>query len=83
MFSLAADPDLAGVLREEAEAVTKLEGWTKNALSKMYKLDSFLRENQRCTGDDGRKSISFHRQIVALSRPSSHISFAYTGLFNN
>lgn len=58
LFNLAADPDLAAVLREEVEAVLKEEGWTKNAFVKMRKLDSFLRETQRCNGDDSRTCVA-------------------------
>lgn len=35
-------------LREEVQAVVDKEGWTKAAVSKMYKMDSFFKEVQRC-----------------------------------
>ena len=47
MFYLAAHPEWQKPLREEAEAVTKAEGWTKDSVNKMVKVDSFLRESQR------------------------------------
>jgi hypothetical protein len=34
-------------MREEAERVIAAEGWTKAALGKMHKIDSFLRESMR------------------------------------
>jgi len=34
-------------MREEVEAVVNKEGWTKSALSKFHKIDSFLKEAQR------------------------------------
>jgi hypothetical protein len=34
-------------MREEAARVIKEEGWSKAALNKMHKIDSFLRESQR------------------------------------
>ena len=37
-------------LREEIEAAVKLHGWTKVAVGKMWKLDSFMREAQRLNG---------------------------------
>ena len=37
-------------LREEDEAVTAADGWTKAAMGKMRKLDSFLKESQRFNG---------------------------------
>jgi hypothetical protein len=38
-------------MREEAERVTREEGWTKPALNSMHKIDSFLRESQRMNGN--------------------------------
>ncbi|KAF8887264.1 cytochrome P450 [Gymnopilus junonius] len=35
-------------LRDEVEVVVGEEGWSKAAVSKMYKMDSFFRELQRC-----------------------------------
>ncbi|THH06027.1 hypothetical protein EW145_g4362 [Phellinidium pouzarii] len=37
-------------LREEIERVIKEEGWTKIAMTKMQKLDSFMKESQRFNG---------------------------------
>ncbi|KAF7369896.1 hypothetical protein MSAN_00619100 [Mycena sanguinolenta] len=48
-------------LREEAEQVVEEHGWTKAALNKMYKIDSFLRESQRMH-DNG--PLSMTRQIL-------------------
>ncbi|KAF9734885.1 hypothetical protein PMIN02_001884 [Paraphaeosphaeria minitans] len=46
---LSADPSLVEALREEATRVYNEDGkqWTKNGLSRMYKLDSAIRESQR------------------------------------
>ena len=35
-------------LRDEVHNVVREEGWTKGAVSRMYKMDSFFRELQRC-----------------------------------
>ena len=50
LFHLAANPRYIQPLREEVEAITKEEGWSKAALGKMRKIDSFLRECQRVEG---------------------------------
>ncbi len=43
-------PETLQPLREEIEPLVKEEGWTKAAMSKMWRLDSFLRESQRYNG---------------------------------
>lgn len=44
MYHLAAYHQYVDPLREEVEAVVQEEGWTKSAIDKMYKIDSFVRE---------------------------------------
>ena len=50
LFDLAAAPEYIQPLREEIESVLAVEGWTKIAMGKMWKLDSFLKESQRVNG---------------------------------
>jgi len=50
LFHLAAHPEYIEPLREEMEAVILEEGWTKQAMGGMNKLDSFLKESQRLSG---------------------------------
>ncbi|KAJ3489331.1 hypothetical protein NLI96_g2202 [Meripilus lineatus] len=50
LFRLASHPEYMAPLRAEVEAVIKSDGWTKIALQKMRKVDSFLRECQRYQG---------------------------------
>ncbi|TBU42576.1 cytochrome P450 [Dichomitus squalens] len=50
LFDLAAAPEYIQPLREEIEPIVAAEGWTKAAMGKMWKLDSFLRESQRFNG---------------------------------
>ena len=50
LFDLAAAPQYLQPLREEIEPIIAAEGWTKAAMGKMWKLDSFLRESQRFNG---------------------------------
>jgi len=47
LYHLAAMPHYIQPMREEVEAVVNKEGWTKSALSKFHKIDSFLKEAQR------------------------------------
>ncbi|KAJ7170266.1 cytochrome P450 [Mycena crocata] len=47
LYSLAANPEYIAPLREEIEAVVRTEGWTKIAMGKMVKLDSFMKESAR------------------------------------
>ncbi|KAI0640078.1 cytochrome P450 [Trametes polyzona] len=50
IYHLAERPELLQPLREEIEPLVNEEGWTKNAMGKMWKLDSFMRESQRHNG---------------------------------
>ncbi|TFK88883.1 cytochrome P450 [Polyporus arcularius HHB13444] len=50
LLDLAAYPDYIKPLRKEIEAIVATEGWTKAAMGKMWKVDSFLRESQRING---------------------------------
>ncbi|EIW64803.1 cytochrome P450 [Trametes versicolor FP-101664 SS1] len=50
LYHLAERPELLKPLREEIESLINEEGWTKNSMAKMWKLDSFLRESQRHNG---------------------------------
>ncbi|KAJ7486891.1 cytochrome P450 [Mycena latifolia] len=50
LFDLATYPEYMPSLRLEVQRVVAEEGWTKEALGKMHKIDSFLRESQRING---------------------------------
>ncbi|KAI0060666.1 cytochrome P450 [Artomyces pyxidatus] len=50
LYHLADNPEYVQPLRDEVEAVVGAIGWTKAAMGKMRKLDSFLRECQRVHG---------------------------------
>ncbi|KAI0800572.1 cytochrome P450 [Fomes fomentarius] len=50
LYDLATYPENLHPLREEIEEVVASEGWTKNGLNKMRKLDSFLKESHRWNG---------------------------------
>ncbi|KAI0699941.1 cytochrome P450 [Cerioporus squamosus] len=50
LLHLAAEPQYLQPLRDEVEAIVAAEGWTKAAMGKMWKIDSFLKESQRVNG---------------------------------
>ena len=50
LYRLAAYPEYAKPLREEVEQIVQEEGWTKNSMGKMRKVDSYLKECQRLDG---------------------------------
>ncbi|KAG6329984.1 hypothetical protein ID866_9105 [Astraeus odoratus] len=50
LYHLAVNPQFAKSLREEVEAVVEEDGWTKEALGKMRRVDSFLKETLRHEG---------------------------------
>ncbi|KAF5349582.1 hypothetical protein D9756_008945 [Leucocoprinus leucothites] len=50
VYDLAVHPEYVKELREEAETVIAEEGWTKVALQKLRKIDSFLKESHRLNG---------------------------------
>lgn len=50
LFYLATHPEYVQPMREEVEAVIDAEGWTKAAVAKLWKVDSFLKESQRLSG---------------------------------
>ena len=55
LFDLASRPGYIERIREEVEAVVAEYGWTKVAMGRMRKLDSFLKESQRVRGVSYRK----------------------------
>ena len=57
MFHLAANPEYILPLREEVEAVTTQDGWTKAAMNKLRKLDSLMKESQRLNGINASEII--------------------------
>ena len=50
LYNLAANPQYIQALRDEVEPIVKEEGWSKAAVAKMYKVDSFMKETQRMNG---------------------------------
>ncbi|KAJ6555170.1 cytochrome P450 [Mycena vulgaris] len=61
LYHLALSPEYVTPLREEVEAAVRDEGWSKAAMGKCSKLDSFLRESQRF---NGVSAINMNRMVV-------------------
>ncbi|KAJ7574537.1 cytochrome P450 [Mycena floridula] len=61
LYFLADHPELVPSLREEVEEVISTEGWTKTAMGKMKKLDSFIKESGRLTGTG---SFAMERKVL-------------------
>jgi hypothetical protein len=59
LYRLIAKPEYVEPLRQEVETVIREEGWTKAAIDKMHKIDSFLRETQRVDGISSGRLDSF------------------------
>lgn len=59
LYTLAVMPHYIQPMREEVEAVVSEEGWTKASMSKLYKVDSFLKESQRFTGLASRTQLFY------------------------
>ena len=47
MYDLAIHPEYVAPLREEIERLVATDGWKKQTLMKMWKLDSFIKESLR------------------------------------
>ncbi|KAJ6570329.1 cytochrome P450 [Mycena sp. CBHHK59/15] len=50
IYDLAAFPEYASAMREEAAHAVRADGWSATALANMHKIDSFLPESQRFNG---------------------------------
>ncbi|KAI0261281.1 cytochrome P450 [Gloeopeniophorella convolvens] len=61
LYRLLNNPQHIEPLRQDIEAAVAEEGWTKAAMNKMTKLDSFLRETQRL---DGLGTLGMRRRVL-------------------
>lgn len=61
LFDLASHTQYIEPLREEAQEMVGLHGWTKESVNKMRKLDSFLKESSRMRGIG---SVSMSRKVL-------------------
>lgn len=76
LYHLATLPDATKTLREEIESQIAGEGWTAGAMSKMARLDSFLKETQRYTG------VALGKESTGSSRPHRSFSLPFPVTFN-
>ena len=73
-----------GPLRAEIEPIVAADGWTKAAMGKMWKLDSFLRESQRYNGIGISAPLfpypaaSADRNVASSHQRPSHVSRSRT-----
>ncbi|EKM60083.1 uncharacterized protein PHACADRAFT_206285 [Phanerochaete carnosa HHB-10118-sp] len=61
LYHLAAYPEYIKPLREEVEGIIAEDGWSKDSLQKMRKVDSFLKECQRY---EGIGSLFLERKVL-------------------
>jgi hypothetical protein len=72
LYHLAASPQYIDELREEVMDLTSTGDWTKAAIDRMRKLDSFVRETQRLSGIQNSKLSS-----SSINR----LNFTFLGFF--
>ena len=65
------NPQYIQPLREEIETIVEKEGWSKAALGKMRKVDSFVKECQRFEGNFSGTGLYIHsmRHLLRLLNP--------------
>jgi hypothetical protein len=74
IYDMCARPEYFEPLREEIETVLREDGgWGKPTLTKMRKLDSFLRESQRLSPANIRTSSSALCQLIRVLELTSLI----------
>ncbi|XP_006458661.1 hypothetical protein AGABI2DRAFT_217430 [Agaricus bisporus var. bisporus H97] len=61
LYDLACHPECVDELRQEAESVIAEHGWTKAAMQRMRKVDSFIKESQRMNSNT---SLQMHRKVI-------------------
>ena len=74
LFRLAANPQYIEPLREEVEGIVEKYGWSKVAMSKMRKVDSFLKECHRIEGNNigSYSRIRLYAWVALLTKFISH-----------
>jgi cytochrome P450 len=60
LYDLAIRPEYLDELRKEAESAIQGHGWTKAAMQKLRKLDSFMKESVRMNPVGSRASFCPH-----------------------
>lgn len=65
LYTLAVNPEHVTTLREEIKDVVAEHGWSRLAISEMFKLDSYIKEVSRVTAFLGSASHASHSTFVA------------------
>ena len=68
IYDLAARPECIQPLRDEIEPIIAAEGWTKAAMAKMWKLDSFMKESQRMNGGKSIVTLLFIVWLLIITQ---------------
>jgi cytochrome P450 len=78
MYDLAAHPEVQEILREEARLVLGREnGWLKrDAMTRLEKMDSFIKETQRVSGNISESAAIRDSKSALLTREASFIRTA-------
>ncbi|KIM39012.1 hypothetical protein M413DRAFT_12344 [Hebeloma cylindrosporum] len=72
LYYLATFPEYMKPLREEVEEIIQREGWTKEGIDQMHKIDSFIKEAQRLHPIAMRKITSY----IECSHKANYFSVA-------
>ncbi|KAF8637704.1 hypothetical protein AX16_010779 [Volvariella volvacea WC 439] len=80
LYDLASHPEYVEPLREEIQDIIDTEGWTKTAMGKLRKLDSFIRESQRVSAGGAvvmfRKALKDFTFSDGTTVPAGHYTAA-------
>ncbi|KIL60298.1 hypothetical protein M378DRAFT_26609 [Amanita muscaria Koide BX008] len=61
LYELATRPEYIQPLRDEVEAVMKEDGWSKESVRKLWKVDSFIKE---CLRVSNVNSVAMNRKVL-------------------
>jgi len=80
LFTLASRPEYIQPIREEVEAVIAAEGWSKVAMTRMRKLDSFLKESARLNPLGARESQNATFKLALICTDSTLVTMTRKAL---
>ncbi|KAJ2936146.1 hypothetical protein H1R20_g944, partial [Candolleomyces eurysporus] len=88
LLDVAARPEYIKPLREEMEEIIGNHGWTKEAMGRMRKLDSFIKESSRLAGISeivvARKAVKDFTFSNGLTIPAGYtVAAASSGVHTN
>jgi cytochrome P450 len=71
LYNLATYPEYVQPLREEIEAVIQEQGWSKASITKMTKLDSFVKETMRLSPISACTYLICHHYICSKNNSAA------------